>query len=391
MSPRITYRFAWAAFLIALFVPCVYSQSQTQAFTEDSLETVCRAIKTLGEDTIVDMVNNRGVSFHLTEAYTRRLRRAGAGDALVKAVAAASKEYDQAAAKEPAIGSRAAQQALAAQAQEKYIPMPPPLDEKGQKDLIEKARATAMEFTQKLPAFICLQVTKRYGNLQGQEKQSKIDEINAKLSFDAEHREDYKVISVNGQMVDEKHSSMTAQGGAISTGEFGSLLTSVFDPGVFAHFQWLRQANLRSHATEVYGYTVRKENSQWHLTVEQSKTEHVSTIPAIRGLVFIDRETARVLRLSLSAVDIEKDFPMKSADDTLDYDWVTISGYTSLLPQHARMQLSDGRVVMDNDITFRLYRKFTTDSTITFDTTDDVKDDHKDTPPPVAPPPVKKP
>jgi hypothetical protein len=364
------------------------------AFTEDSLVTVCGAIKTLGEETIVDMVVSRGVSFHLTEAYTKRLRKAGGGDALVAAVAKASKEYDKAASKEPAIGSKAAQQALAAQVQEKEIPPLPPLDEKGQKELLERARATAMEFTQKLPAFICLQVTKRYGQLQGQEKQSKLDEINARLSFDAEHREDYKVISVNGRMIDEKHSSMTDVGGAISTGEFGSLLTSVFDPGVFAHFEYLRQVNLRGHVLDVYGYTVTKSNSQWHLTVQQSKTEHVSTIPAMRGQVYIDRETARVLRLSLSAVEIDKDFPMKSADDTLDYDWVTISGYTSLLPQHARMQLSDGRVVMDNDITFRLYRKFTADSTITFDT-DDLKDplakDPKDAAPPAPLPPVKKP
>jgi hypothetical protein len=48
------------------------------------------------------------------------------------------------------------------------------------------------------------------------------------------------------------------------------------------------------------------------------------------------------------------------------------------------MQLSDGRAVMDNDIQFRLYRKYSTDSSITFD----LSDDAKDTPPS---PPVKKP
>jgi hypothetical protein len=380
MSPRITYRFAWAVLLIALFVPCVYSQSQTQAFTEDSLVTVCLAIKTLGEDTVVDMVNNRGVGFHLTESYTHRLRKAGAGDALVKAVAAASKEYDKAATKEPAIGSKAAHEALVEQTKEKTVLVPPPLDEKGQKELIEKARDRALEYTTKLPSFICLQVTQRYGTLQGREQRSKLDTINTRLSFDADHHEDYKVISVNERMVDKK---MTDLGGAVSTGEFGSLLQGVFEPATHTTFQWLRQAGLRGHAIEVYGYTVRKEHSQWQL--DYNHQQH--TYPAYRGLVWVDRETAQVLRLSMSAVEIEKDFPIKSADDTLDYDWATISGYSFLLPQHALMQLSDGSVVMDNDITFRMYRKYTTDSSIKFDLSEDVKDD----PPPAPVPPVKKP
>lgn len=393
MSSRITCRFVWVFMLIAVLLPSAHTQSQSQPFTEDQLETVCRNIKILGEDSIVDMVEKRGVDFHVTEAFKRRITKLGAGDALLKAVTKASEEHAKAESKEPAIGSKAARQALVAQAQEKTIPMPPPLDDKGKVELLEKARERAMEYTKSLPAFICLQVTQRYGNLQGQEKQSKLDEINAKLSFNEEHHEDYKVISVNGRMVDEKHSSMMEVGGAISTGEFGSLLTSVFDPLVHAKFEWLRQANLRGHATEVYGYTVRKEMSQWHLTYEQSKTQKLTTIPAFRGLVFVDRETAEVLRLSMSAVEIEKDFPIKSADDTLDYDRATISGYSFLLPQHAKMQLSDGTAVMDNDITFRLYRKFTTDSSITFDISDEAKDtppkDPKDTPPPS--PPVKKP
>jgi hypothetical protein len=380
MSPRIICRLTWAVLLVALLVPHAHSQSQTQAFTEDSLEAMCRTIKTLGEDTIVDMVNNRGVGFHLTEAATRRFRKAGAGDALINAVMKASKEYDKAAAKEPAIGSKAAREALVAQAQEKIVQVPPPLDEKGQKELIEKARERALEYTQHLPSFICLQVTTRYGNLQGREQRSKLDTINTRLSFDADHHEDYKVISVNEKMVDKK---MTELGGAVSTGEFGSLLQGVFDPVTHTKFEWLRQAGLRGHAMEVYGYNVRKEYSRWQL--DYNHQQH--TFPAFRGLVWVDRETAQVLRLSMSAVEIEKDFPIKSADDTLDYDWATISGYSFLLPQHALMQLSDGSVVMDNEIQFRMYRKYTTDTSIKFDLTDEVKDD----PPPAPVPSVKKP
>ena len=291
----------------------------------------------------------------------------------------ASKEYDKAAAKEPAIGSKAAREALVAQAQEKIIAVPPPLDEAGQKELIEKAREIALEYTQHLPSFICLQVTQRYGNLQGRETRSKLDTINARLSFDADHHEKYEVI--NGGLVSNK--KMEELGGAVSTGEFGSLLQGVFDPATHAKFEWLRQAGLRGHAMEVYGYTVRKEYSRWQL--DYNHQQH--TYPAFRGLVWVDRETAKVLRLSMSAVEIEKDFPIKSADDTLDYDWVTISGYTSLLPQRALMQLSDGTAVMDNEITFRMYRKYDANSTIKFDL-EDVKDD----PPPAAPAkPVKKP
>jgi hypothetical protein len=377
MSSRITCRFIWVVLLVGLLVPRGQSQSPLQPFTEDSLERMCRTIKTLGEDTIVDMVEKRGVDFHVTEAFKRRIGKLGASDTLINAIVKASAEHEKAEKEAPAVGSQAERRALVAQAQEKYIPMPPALDEKGKLELIENARTRAMEYTEKLPAFICLQVTQRYGTLQGREQRSKLDTINTKLSFDADHHEDYKVISINERMVDKK---MTELGGAVSTGEFGSLLSGVFDPLTHTNFQWLRQAGLRGHAIEVYGYTVRKEYSHWQL--DYNHQQH--TYPAYRGLVWVDRETAQVLRLSMSAVEIEKDFPIKSADDTLDYDWATISGYTFLLPKTALMQLSDGSVVMDNEITFRLYRKYTTDSSISFDLTDDVKD----TPPP---PPVKKP
>src|SRR5579871_1019179 len=380
MSHRITSLFLAACLLVCLSAATLLS-AQSQRFTEDQLETVCRTIKAIGEDSVVDMVEKRGVDFHLTESFTRRLRKAGAGDALIAAVSKASAEHDKGVSAAPAIGSKAEKQAQQAHDQDAYVAVPPPLDDKGQKELLERARERALSFTHDLPAFICLQVTQRYGNLQEREQRSKLDTVNARLSFDAEHRENYEVISSNG-MVDKK--KITELGGAMSTGEFGSLLQGVFEPATHATFEWLRQTALRGRAIELYGYNVRKEYSQWQLDYNHER----HTYPAYRGMVYIDRETAQVLRLSIAAVNIEKDFPIRDAQDTLDYDWVNISGYTALLPQRALMTLSDGTVSMDNEITFRMYRKFTTDTSIKFDIPEDDKEPAKPAPPPA---PVKKP
>ena len=332
-------------------------------YTEEQLLNLVLNIKALGEDQLVDMVEKHGVDFKINETFTKKLRRAGAGDAFVKAVTKVSDDRMRALRAIPVLGSSAAAAAEASRNAEKEIVLPPPLDVKGQRSLIAEAREKALNYTRDLPSFICLQVTKRYADFNGR-GEVYLDTINARLSYDDKQHESYQVISVGERLADNK--SMDALGGAISMGEFGSMLHGIFEPQTKTSFEWLRQGALRGRATEVYEYAVEQESSQWRITYDKTLTY----FPAYKGRLWVDRETSQVLRMTMSAMEIPKDFPVRIADTMPDYDWADISGKKFLLPSRSDMKMSDGRVVTRNEIQFRIYRKFSAESVITFDTED---------------------
>jgi len=57
----------------------------------------------------------------------------------------------------------------------------------------------------------------------------------------------------------------------------------------------------------------------------------------------------------------------------LDYDHIEISGQRFLLPLKGRVGMRSGKVLSRNDVEFRLYRKFSTESTISFGDIDDLE------------------
>jgi len=353
--------------LLALFAP---AQDAPQPFTKDQIISLSRSMKDLAEPELVAMVEKRGIDFTLTENAEKDLRKAGAGNALIAAVKKASDDRKKTLSPAPAPESAPA--VAAAPDPGKGIVAPPPLDSKGQIELIEKARQLSLDFTKGLPSFLCDQVTKRYVSRTGREDNLSLrDNILAKLSYNGEtHSENYRVLTVNNQMTDK---SMMALGGSISTGEFGSMLLSLFDPEREASFQWERQAGLRGRATEVYTFKVRKDRSNWHIEAVEEKR---STYPAYTGRVWVDRETGYVLRLLMNTADMEPDFPIRSVQSQLDYNWSAISGIRFLLPESSVSWMNDGHYLSKNMIEFRMYRKFEAESKITFDT-----DDKPETPP----------
>ena len=98
--------------------------------------------------------------------------------------------------------------------------------------------------------------------------------------------------------------------------------------------------------------------------------------PAYRGSVWIDKKTWSVLRIEMQARDVPVEFPLDIIELAVDYAFVRIGGAEFLLPVRAE-NLScwrNGGSCVRNEINFRNYRKFTsesqittTDSTITFD------------------------
>ena len=236
-------------------------------------------------------------------------------------------------------------------------PIPPPSSEE-QAAVLEKVREYALAYVKGLPNFICTQVTRRYVDPAGLEFWQQQDVVTAKLSY-FEQKEDYKIILVGNRYVD---TTMEKIGGATSTGEFGSMMREIFDPNTRARFEWARWATLRSHRMHVFEYRVPQETSQWSIVYEKSQMIK----PGYKGLIYVDRDTLAVMRLTLEAEDIPFSFPVQQATTTLDYEFQKIAASEYVLPLKAVVRMRSGKVLIKNEVEFRNYNRFGAEATITF-------------------------
>ncbi len=246
----------------------------------------------------------------------------------------------------------------------KTLPPPPPEE---QKRIIEGVRQYALNYVRQLPDFICVQVTRRYVDPSGLEFWHKLDTVTAKLTY-FEQKEDYKVILINNRPVDL---TMDQIGGSTSTGEFGTMMKEIFDPETETEFRWLRWGKLRGRICHVYSYFVRQDKSKWVISYERK----LRTVPAYRGLIYVDRDTELVTRIVLEAVNIPPSFPVQQARTVLDYDFVEISGRPYMLPLKFEMRMRQGRMLVKNEVEFRMYRKFGAEAVIKFETPDELPDE----------------
>ena len=246
----------------------------------------------------------------------------------------------------------------------------PPPDSLEQGRILDQVREYALNYTRQLPDFICAQVTRRWVDPTGFDTWRHLDTITTRLSF-FEQKEDYQVVLVNDQPV--KDLPLEVLGGTISAGEFGSMMKDIFAPGSDTRFEWERWATLRGKRNYVIAYDIDQEHSRYHLIANRSQ----DIITAYRGLIYIDKETKTISRITLKAYGIPYTFPVREVTTSLDYDVVRIGDGHFMLPLKAQVTSRRGDEATRNDVEFRLYRKFAADTTIKFDTSDE------------APPPKK--
>lgn len=259
------------------------------------------------------------------------------------------------------------------QAAVKPSPIPPPSEEEQQR-VLQEVREYAENYTKSLPDFICTQVTRRYVDPSGLEFWQMQDTLTARLSY-FDQKEDYKLILVNNTMTSQSYESL---GGATSTGEFGSLLRELFAKSSQARFRWERWATLRGRRTHVFAYRVAQPNSQWRIDYER----RMQIIAGYHGLLYVDKDTNTVVRVTLIAEDIPPSFPITEASTVLDYDFTKISDREYLLPLRAVVRMRSGKLLTRNAVEFRMYRKFAAEATITFDTPEPLPEDQVQEQPP---------
>ncbi len=271
-----------------------------------------------------------------------------------------------------------------------YVPPPPPSSEE-QSKLLDEVRDYAINYTHRLPDFICLEQTRRYVDTTGREAWMPTDVITARLSY-FNQKEDYKLVSRNDSVITD--TNYASVGGALSMGDFGTTMREIFEPFSHTQFQWERWATLHARRSHVFSYRVPLEYSKYSIAYKgEAKGDESTVLVGYHGEIFVDRELSTITRITVHADSIPLAFPVQQADETLDYDFTKIGDSEFFLPLVADLRMHTGRVWEKNVKQFRLYRKFSADAVIKFDS--DVlpapPPEDKTKEPPQPPPPSQPP
>lgn len=346
------YRLVAALFVVALAAPAQsLTVKQLFSFIQSSVQ-----IKQTDRE-VAGYLAKVKLSEKLDDRTVEQLQALGIGPKTVAALRALRDRSENLAAAAPVV-------------QVKTVPKPPPSSEE-QAQIIDEVRDYALNYSKNLPDYICTLVVRRYaaplpGSKYAVQRDSEPswrlqNTLTVKLSY-FNQKEDYKLILIDNSPTQLDYNKV---GGTRSSGDFGSLLRMVFEPETEAHFEWDHWGLLRSRPTYVFAYHVSQERNQWHVTAD-----HADTIPAVKGLVYVDQETKQVLRISLVAVDLPADFPVQEASDQLDYDYQDVGGQQFLLPLRNKVLINSPEYLTRNDNEYHLYHKYSADSAIQFDVTD---------------------
>ncbi|MFM8393425.1 MAG: hypothetical protein ACKOB4_05825 [Acidobacteriota bacterium] len=318
-----------------------------------------------GQGDLAEMITVRGVDFSVDEQLLDELRRLGARSFLLDAIRQAGR---------PTATPPPSPDARPRLITPDSLPAPELSEEKTAKSfedltpeersevlarlpLIEQARYYALEYSDELPNFRVTQFVTRYRRGPTDKDWVKSDTLELELSYSDKGGEKYRLLKLNGAPTKIGYDQVA---GSTSTGEFGALMSSLFSPRAKTEFRETGREKFNGQTAATFDFRVKKVNSNSELT---DRTTGRSVIAGYQGTVWIDLETKRVLRVELGHENMPPGFPITIAENSVDYDWVTIAGQRYLLPVRAEVILGRerDREYSRNLIEFRQYQKFETD------------------------------
>ena len=225
---------------------------------------------------------------------------------------------------------------------------------------IDDAREAANNFTADLPNYLVEQVTVRSASMNIPGQWRIVDTVTADVAC-VNGREEYKNVRINGQPTNQP----IEKTGTWTTGEFVTTLQDILAPETHADFTPQGQENLAGRQAFRFDYSVEQTNSHWILNAPDGRTYR----PAYKGRLWIDKESRRVLRIEQKTSTMPASFPLERAESIVEYGYVKIDAASYLLPVSSENTgcLRGGTSCSRNVITFRNYRKFTTESNIKFE------------------------
>jgi hypothetical protein len=231
----------------------------------------------------------------------------------------------------------------------------PPVDAR-----IEKAREAAATFTETLPDYVCQEQMARFQSTTHVVSWVPLDVVSTELVYE-KGIERYRNLQINGRPA--KAQRMEDMPGSWSTGEFATVLVDIFHPATAADFRYRRPSRSGGRDAYLYDFEVDHAHSHWQIHMPSQ-----SILPAYRGSLWIDKETARVLRIEMQAIRLPEEFPLDKIEMASDYEFVRIADRQFLLPVHSENLMCQRGTNMcsHNVIDFRNYHKYTGEATIEF-------------------------
>lgn len=216
--------------------------------------------------------------------------------------------------------------------------------------LIVGATKYAINYAAKLPNFMCVEITDRAVDSSGNGRWRRKDSFAESLQFVNNH-EVRKTLEFNGQPSSKDRSDMN---GPISLGEFGDLLSTVFQPASKAEFHWKETDAVAHRTAQVFEYKVARVNNSMLLGDNDRKV-----YVGFHGLVYIDNETMAVRRITMEADDLPSDFAIHAASVAVDYDYVPVGSHEYSMPVRGTIRVQRGRREADlNQVVFQDYRRY---------------------------------
>jgi hypothetical protein len=90
----------------------------------------------------------------------------------------------------------------------------------------------------------------------------------------------------------------------------------------------------------------------------------IQITPGYKGLIYVDRDSSAIMRITAEPVDMPASFPIQQVASVLDYDFAEIAGNSYVVPLKAVSRMRAGRYLTKNDIEFRFYKRFGAEATI---------------------------
>ena len=269
-----------------------------------------------GKADIVEALRKRGIDFVVTDGLRDLTRSKGANDEELK------RALDEA--------GRRKENPVAAK--------PPSARESA--EALDRTRKNTLDAVGEMPDFVVKQQVQRSAAYAGTGNFRNLDRLVVAVSYRSTGQEDYRLLSMNGVLQNNVQSRQSYEeaGGTSSTGEFVTVLATIFKPESETKFTVVDTDMIRERKAIVFEFLIAKDRAQEVISATGYTTE--STIAGMKGRIWIDRESFRVLRIQSEATEIPAGFPITTAKRNIDYDWVKISDEKYLLPSLSDVRLS---------------------------------------------------
>jgi hypothetical protein len=228
-----------------------------------------------------------------------------------------------------------------------------------------------------MPDFVVKQQIQRSAAYAGTGNFRSMDNLIVAVSYRSSGEEEYKLLMLNGAIQNDPKPKQSYEeaGGTSSTGEFVTVLATIFKPESDTQFNAIETDVLRGRKAVVFDFSITKDKAMQTLTAVGYIAD--STITGMSGRVWIDTADARVLRIESGATEIPPNFPITVAKRNIDYEWIKIADGSYLLPSLSDVRLTirqTGKLFETrNLIKFKNYQKYGTDVTIVEDDSTPIK------------------